>query len=1230
VDLLNDFFAPPPGSSGGGGGEILERNLAALALRSPAAAAAVRASTPALDAELVPTREDAAGLLYGGRTLASRVAPVTEAGRLAETVDPTQTAAVCLLGFAAGHHVRAIVERLGRAGVVVCFEPDTALLRSVLSAVDHSGWLAGANMIVLTNADDRAAISSAIAGSEGLMALGVKIIEHAPSAARLAGEAQRFADRFTEVVQSLKAVVATTLVQSETTLRNLLMNADAYAAAPGLGALAGAASGRVGIVVAAGPSLERNIEQLARPEVRERAVLIAAQTVLRPLLRRGIRPRFVTALDYHEISARFYEGLTAEDVDGVTLVADPKVNPAVLAAWPGAVMLARSELLDELLGNELAGEKAELKPGATVAHLSCYLARFLGCDPVVLVGQDLGFTDGQYYGAGAAIHDTWACEIGPFTSLECMEWQRIARAKRTLKRRTDDLGRAIFTDDQMASYLAQFEQDFAEAAAAGLRTIDATEGGVAKQHTTRQTLRSVVDTLLGEAPPLTLPEVRRGLSASAAGVRAAARCGAVARDAQRMAEQSRRTAALLGEIAACQSDQARVNRLIGQIHAIRDEVTALGPAYRLTQFIDQIGALQRVRADRAIDLAGDTLSPLERQRRQLERDRVNVERLAAAAERLAELLTAAERAMLGHGPRMVRDSVASETPENVAGPRRVAAVVLADPDVGGLGTRRDLSRTLALGLNPLRLCVARLLTCGELDAGVVVLATDVERVRALLGPLNADPRVRIEPADEARSRARRRAVGHARLFSPGCWRGGVAGMTAADECCDPESTAVVMQRLGLDAAALVGGDWALVDPALVDEAVRRHRARPEAHRLAFTQAPPGLAAYVADRRVIEQLADGARQDNMFASFGALLGYVPVAPQRDPIGTELCIAVEPIVRDCGLRCVPDSPGRTARLALALRQLGDKWLRASAGDVVRILDDAPFDDTPQRLTLELCSGRLAGGRWGAWLRGSPEPVERPVLTLPMAYRVLRQLVEKRDDAALTLHGIGDPLMHPRALELVRMARELGFAAVHLRTDLLHADEAALDALLTSGIDVLSVDVLAHRRETYRTLAGVDRLEHVRGGLSRLLDRRRGMPTLGGLPATWIVPRLTRCDEVVEEIPDFFDAWTMAAGAAAIDPLPRRVAGARIAPFPLPRAAAARLARAELVVLSDGSVVGPGGRVVPEADLILQPIDEVWRRVLRARRAATESRQPTAHAGAAGAAGIVEPKDAALAGV
>ncbi|MHC4993032.1 MAG: 6-hydroxymethylpterin diphosphokinase MptE-like protein, partial [Planctomycetota bacterium] len=172
---------------------------------------------------------------------------------------------------------------------------------------------------------------------------------------------------------------------------------------------------------------------LATPGLRDRAVIIAAQTTLRPLLAAGVRPHFVTALDFHEISRRFYEGLTPEDVRGVTLVAEPKAHPVILDVFPGAVRCCRSGFLDQVLGAH-ARPMGELPAGATVAHLAVYLARFLGCNPVAMVGQDLAFTDGLYYLPGTAIDDTWAPELNPFNTMEMMQWQRIARHRAHLSR----------------------------------------------------------------------------------------------------------------------------------------------------------------------------------------------------------------------------------------------------------------------------------------------------------------------------------------------------------------------------------------------------------------------------------------------------------------------------------------------------------------------------------------------------------------------------------------------------------------------------------------------------------------------------------------------------------------------------------------------------------------------------------------------------------------------------
>ena len=104
-----------------------------------------------------------------------------------------------------------------------------------------------------------------------------------------------------------------------------------------------------------------------------------------------------------------------------------------LSLPPGPIRVAQSKYLDKALAS-LAKPIVPIAAGATVAHLSFYLAQHLGCDPIILIGQDLAFSDGLYYCPGTAIHDVWATELGQFNTLEMMEWQRIVRHRGALER----------------------------------------------------------------------------------------------------------------------------------------------------------------------------------------------------------------------------------------------------------------------------------------------------------------------------------------------------------------------------------------------------------------------------------------------------------------------------------------------------------------------------------------------------------------------------------------------------------------------------------------------------------------------------------------------------------------------------------------------------------------------------------------------------------------------------
>jgi hypothetical protein len=1131
---------------------LLEANLRALGARSALAAEAVRrAREPeGIEWEVAPdgglTGVDRRG--GGARQVASRRAPIEEGRRLAGQVDVVQHAATAVLGFGAGHHVAALAGRYGVHGAVVVFEPDAGMLRAVLSRVDYAGVFRSSNVVVLTSESDAGAMAAGLQGLEAVVSSGLRLLEHPASAGRLGAARERFGATLTQVMQAVRTNVVTTLVQVDVTVRNLLQNLRWYARVAGVGELAGAAKGRAAVVVSAGPSLRRNIELLARPGVRESVVIIAVQTVLKPLLAKGIRPHFVTALDYHEMSRRFYEGLTAADVEGVTLVAEPKANPAILEAFPGTIRCVGDDVLDQVLGADLARDMGRLTPGATVAHLAYYLARHLGCDPVILMGQDLGFSEGQYYAPGAAIHRVWGGEVSEFRTLEMFEWERIARMRSMLRRCEDVHGRTIYTDEQMSTYLVQFEREFARDAERGLRVIDATEGGVRKRHTTAMTLAEALGAfgVAGGVP------AGLGAGSGVAGEarrleRVAERLRELRRESGRVGALAREAGEILREMLAHQREQGRVNRLIGRVQEVASKAAA-NPAHWLVQHVNQAGQLNRYRADRAI--AAEGVTGLERQRREIERDLKNVEWLADASGVVEEMLDDALGALSGGALRTrdatptVRRAVAAS---GGGGRRRVWACVRVDAGRGGLGAARDLGEAFVGGMNPLQLLLARLARCARL-AGVLLTGEDAGTCARLAGVDVTGGAGRVgglrvewcaaDPADAARGAW----VAPARAWSRHAWRGGIGNLTAWDECLMPRTCAREMARLEIDAAVVLGADWALADPSLIDAVIERHEERPDAHGVTFCPGAPGLAGALVARGVMEELA---RVGGSEGTLGTLLGYHPIAPQADPIARGVCVEASPVVRDALVRFIPDTPRHAARLAGALAGLGSRVVEADAGALVAAAHAAGLhtDGPAEALTVPVRRG-----------------MERTAVL-----EALRRALAEGDAPAVTFTGDGvDALEAPGLTELVAAARALGASATCVRTRLTGEGDATRRVLTLA--DVVRVDVGAERPETYAAVMGApgETLAHVRAAAEALAARARGRRAGEGEDGPWwMVAAMEKRDEVLDEMEDFYNRWLLTGGACVLGPRTDGARDARIEPLPLPEGVARRLAWSRGVV-------------------------------------------------------------------
>ncbi len=575
-----------------------------------------------------------------GRTLYlhSRYDPEREAADLIGSLDADDSACVILCGLGLGYVARAIFNRFGRETIVLVGEPDLTIIRAALESADFSREIGDGRIEFLPSADT-AYLHERLRGHWASLMMGTRFV--APAVSReLHGEFHaEFRKAMTDFAAYARMSVMTLVKNAAVTCRNIANNLPTLAATPPIDVLRRRFAGYPAVLVAAGPSLQKNIDRLR--ELQNRAVIIAAQTTLRPLLERGIRPHFVTSLDFNEMSKHFFEGIDIPE--DVVLVAEPKATWHVIDTYRGttAGLNRRVTLLDNpfvtrCLGSA-AGKRSSLEAGATVMHLAFYLAEWLGCDPIMLVGQDLAFTGHCYYAPGMAIHRAWAPELGRYATLEMKEWERIARQKNIRRKVVDVEGRSIYTDEQMFTYLQQFERDFARSPA---RVIDATEGGARKGHTTAMTLEDAalqfcdreIDPRCFEYLDARWWDESRLVSLRDA---LALRFDELKQFRAHCVE----TRGLLIELKGLTSSPKEFNRRLVRVDELRTLVQQRDVIHQMVRDVSQLAEFQRVAEDRRIALG--TEDEVGRARRQLARDAKLIEALIEGCDVLEAILQSA-------------------------------------------------------------------------------------------------------------------------------------------------------------------------------------------------------------------------------------------------------------------------------------------------------------------------------------------------------------------------------------------------------------------------------------------------------------------------------------------------------------------------------------------------------------------------------------------------------------
>jgi hypothetical protein len=540
----------------------------------------------------------------------SRYQPVDEAARLIESLGEVENPTFVVSGVGLGYHLTALERRYERPMLIVV-EDELALIKAALCICDLSRALRERRMVWLTRAD-KAHLHERLTVCNADVMLGLTFVALPVASRRHVAFHQAMRGLLNDFLAFSKLQMVTLLRNARNTFRNVAMNLPAYLAYPGVEPLKDRAAGWPAIVVAAGPSLAANLPQVCA--LRERAVIIAVQTVFRLMMELGCRPHFVTSLDWHEVSAEFFEGMS--EAGDCTLVAEPKAHASVVAAYRGPVRLLHHPFCDELLRGA-APQRGALRAGSSVAHLAFYLAQHLGCDPIILVGQDLCFSDGLYYCPGMPVERLWSTELNRFQTLEMKQWERIARNRPILRRVRDVNGREVYTDEQMFTYAEQFQSEFLSC---GRRVIHAGRAGVRMQGVEVLSLREAAERFCTRRLPADLLAVSQHQCAREPGTgeRATAALRGRIEELTKVRWIAERMLPLLEALIGLTDRPAAFNRRIGEVDALRVEMQRYDDAYRLVVHVSQAAELRRYGADRRLGEVAEE-SPMTARRR-LRRD----------------------------------------------------------------------------------------------------------------------------------------------------------------------------------------------------------------------------------------------------------------------------------------------------------------------------------------------------------------------------------------------------------------------------------------------------------------------------------------------------------------------------------------------------------------------------------------------------------------------------------
>lgn len=382
---------------------------------------------------------------------------------------------VVLCGIANGMYLRALLKKLGNNNIVIVYEPETSVFAELIEKCDISDLIEDKRVAFFVDGINMDSFRPFFKSVFRYELINFSRILVAPGYGKIySGKLEEFNNlclKETNFIQGEK----NTLVNLGSEMNdNEILNLWKMMCSSSIDRLKQYLNENINIselpviIVSAGPSLDKNIEELKA--AKGHALIFAVDSAIRKMMQHDIEPDMIMTVDSHKPLVLFED----ERIRKIPMVMCGQSRREIYQQQNGKIFVFADDIFTWRYYAKMNHIISPLSTGGSVANSAFSLADFLGFKTIILVGQDLAFTDSRK-------HASDVYEEGAISEEEKDKYTYVE----------DMAGNPILTYTNFCIYKEWFEGEIRDNP--DLNVINATEGGANIKGASNMTLKSAVE-----------------------------------------------------------------------------------------------------------------------------------------------------------------------------------------------------------------------------------------------------------------------------------------------------------------------------------------------------------------------------------------------------------------------------------------------------------------------------------------------------------------------------------------------------------------------------------------------------------------------------------------------------------------------------------------------------------------------------------------------------------------